>query len=320
MEQRQNAIPFVVRVRTYRPHALIALITLVMYLLVFRFLIGNATRDVAELMRVHDAPNNEIVFADEPNMGESFYYLKDYAVSGGTSENAVSDVLMLLPDTVYGENSVYFEGTLESGTCAVSANIAARYALEVGDHARVIGTDKSFLVTRVMPAEAGIDEDYLHEGIVILAFDSDLLSKNYMYVTFGTDGDAYRSLQRLVFVEDMAKGCIPALCLYGFAAMAAVIALMIVCESFLFRTRREDYACYVVLGVRRRRLWGRVLAENILKYVLPSIIITAVYAIPYACYKIAYVLPAGFFLAACAILSIAYSQVIIRRLYYVRAN
>lgn len=320
MKHNQQTVPFAVRVRAFRSHALIALIALAAFVLAFQFFIGNAAGDVAELKRVKDSPTSEIVFAGEQNPGESFYYLKNHAVAGGTRENAVSDILMLMPDVVYGANSVYFSGTLEEGTCAVSANIAARYALEEGDHARVIGTDKTFRVARILPAEAGIDEDYLHEGIVILSFDGALLNKNYLYVTFGTDGDAYRSLHRLVFVEDLAKGCGLSLSLYALAAVLIVAALMALGEGLLFRARRADYALLVTLGVRRGGLLLRVLLENALKYLLPLLAVSLGYTATLGCYGVAYAIPVLGFLAVLTLSGIVYSLIVVRRLYYVRAR
>lgn len=317
---KQNSIPCAVRVRTYRPHALIALIALAAFVLAFQFFIGNAATAVAELKRVQDSPVSEIVLAGEKNEGESFYYLKNYAVAGGTRENAVSDVLMLQPDVVYSANSVYFTGTLEPGTCAVSANIAARYALEVGDHARVIGTDKTFRVARVLPAQAGIDEDYLHEGIVILSFDEGLLNKNYLHMTFCTDGDGYRSLYRLVFVEDLADGCATALSLYALAALAIMACVMLLAEGLLFRSRREDYALMVALGVYRGQLLLRVLLENAAKYLLPLLIVAAGYAHTLGCYGAAYALPVLGFSAVCILSNAVYSAVTVRRLYYVKSR
>ena len=313
-------IPFTVRVRTYIPHALIILVAMVAYVLAFQFMIGGAVRQLAEWKRVEDSPTNEIVFSGENNPGEPFYYLKNYAVAGTTGENAVSDVLMILPDVDYGQNSVYFSGTLASGTCAVSANIAARYALDVGDFAHVIGTDKSFLVDRIIPAQAGLDEDYLHDGIIILSFDGELLNKNYWFVSFGTDGDAYRSLHRLIYVEDLAENCVSALCLYAGVAVAVIAVVILVCERFLFRARREDYKTLVALGGRSGRLWGRILAENGLKYWMPSVVVSAIYSAYYACYATVYTSTVLCFMAVCGLICLVYSLIITRRLYYVRAK
>jgi hypothetical protein len=123
-----SGVPFAVRVRAYIPHALTALVAIAAYLLTFAFLAGKTVGAAAELRRTVGAPHNEIVLAGEANSPESFLYLKNYAASGKTGENALSDVLMILPGFEYYSNHIDFCGTLESGTCAVSANVAVRRA------------------------------------------------------------------------------------------------------------------------------------------------------------------------------------------------
>lgn len=308
------------RMRAYVPHALIVLIALAAYVLIFQFVMGSATRDVAELWRVKDSPVNEIVYAGEQNVGESFYYLKNYAVAGGTNQNAVSDVLMLMPDAVYGANSVYFAGTLPEGSCAVSANIAARYGLEVGESARVLGTEKHFRVERVITAQAGLDEEYLHDGIVILSYDAELLDKGYLYLTFGNDGDAYRALDQLIFVEDLAEGRVRSLVLYTLAALCVIAVVMTACECLLFRARRHDYATIMLLGEREICLFARIWGENLLKYAIPSLLTAAIFGVSYTCYALAYWLPAAAFAVVCLAATAVYSLILTRRLYDVRAK
>lgn len=320
MKHESIGVPCTVRMRAYIPHALIVLIALTAYVLIFQFVMGNATRDVAELRRVKDSPVNEIVYAAEKNVGETFYYLKNYAVAGGNNQNAVSDVLMLMPVTTYGANSVYFDGTLPVGSCAVSANIAARYQLNVGDFARILGTEKRFCVERVITAQAGLDEEYMHDGIVILSYDAELLDKGFLYLTFGNDGDAYRSLDRLIFVEDLAEGRVLSLALYALAALGVIAAVMIVCECLLFRARRYDYATLMLLGERKNSLFAKIWGENLLKYVIPAFLVAAIYGISYTCYAMAYWLPAAAFVAVCVVATVVYSLILTRRLYNVRAK
>ena len=188
-EQRQTGVPFVVRIRAYRSHALTVLVVVAAYLLILSFIAGGAVSAAAELRRAWNAPHNEIVLANErngdPEKGEEcFIYLKNYAISGEKRKNAVSDLLMVMPETEYENNNVSFIGTLAPGTCAVSANVAAKYGLRVGDTARVIGTEKTFEVVRILPAQGGLDAKYKHEGIVVLSYDKDLLNREYQYYAF----------------------------------------------------------------------------------------------------------------------------------------
>ncbi|MBQ8214234.1 MAG: hypothetical protein IJZ80_09510 [Clostridia bacterium] len=295
-------------------------LVLVAYVILFQFFIDDAARALSEWKRVQDSPANEIVFSDRQNEGECFYYLKNHAVSGEAKKNAVSDVFMLLPDTVYRANSIYFSGTLEKGTCAVSANVAARYGLAIGDFAQIMGTEKSFRVARLLPAQSGIDEDYRHEGIIILAYEEALLERNYSYVSFVTDGDAYQSLERLVFVEDMANGCARMLAFSACAAVGVILIMMIVCERFLLQARHRDYTALVWLGFHSAGLGRRVFAENFIKYILPAVLTVLFYAVFYACYASVYWSLAICFLIFCLILNAVYSLIVMRSLYYVGAK
>lgn len=319
-EQERYGVPVAVRLRAYIPHAWIALAAFAVYLLMFAFIAGNTACAAAELRRASDSPHNEIVLAKELNGEESFLYLKNYSVSGEKGENAVSDLLMLLPETEYGNNNIYFQGTLESGTCAVSANVAAKYGLGIGDRARIMGTNKVFEVVRLLPAQDGLDEDYLREGIVVLAHDAELLERNYMYLSFMTDGDAYRSLDTLIFVRDMKQASVRELILYAVIAVLAVIAVMTVSECALFRSGREDYKTLAFLGISAPRLFVRIAAESVLRYALPAVVVSAIFAVRYGAYTNAYYIPTACLAGVCVLLSIIYSLIVIRRVYYVKSK
>lgn len=315
-----QTIPLSVRLRTFRSHAGIAAIVLVAYLFLFQFLAGNTVEAIAELRRVEDSPNNEIVFAGEPNEGEVFYYLRNYSVLGSNRENAVSDILMVRPDTVYEANTISFHGTLAEGTCAVSANVARRYGLSVGEYARIIGTEHSFRVAAILPPQDGLDEDFRHEGIVVIAHEPELLDKSYRYLSFCTDGDGYNSLISLVFVPSLAEGLPEALCLYAAAALAVLLLTVLVCERFLFTKRRADYGCLVTMGMGRRRLTLMAFGENLLKYALPLGAVAALYAVPYGCYGLSYALPAILMPAVCIAVLAIESWITVRSMYHVRTK
>ena len=318
--EERFGVPFTVRIRAYISHVLIASVSFAAYLLIFAFIAGIAVGAAAERRRAVDAPHNEIVIAGEKNGEESFLYLKNYAISGEKGKNAVSDVLMLLPGNEYFSNNIYFRGTLSEGTCAVSANVASKYGLDVGDRARVIGTDKTFEVVRLLTAQDGLDENYKHEGLIVLSYDEDLLDRNYMYLSFLSDGDAYRSLDKLIFVEDMKKDSAEELFLCAVIALLAVSAVMTLSELLLFRARREDYKTLSLLGTGARKLFCRILGESLLRYALPAFLAADAFLITYAPYADAYYIPALCFAGVCILLSAIYSFIVIRRLYYVKSK
>lgn len=316
MSAKQFGVPLAVRLRAYIPHALCALCALAVYVILLLFTAQKAAGDCARIKRVSTSPVNEIVYSYGRNEGEVFYYLRETAVAGANG-NAVSDVFMTMPDVEYGNNCIYFSGSLQKGTCAVSENIAVRYGLNVGDYAKVIGTDVRLTVARVLPAQDGLDEDYKHEGIIVLAYDAELLDGGWRYVSFGTDGDAYYGLDRLLRVDDLDEGCAARLCAYAAVATAVVAAVAVLCERFLFRARRADYSVLVAAGMRLRRLFATVLADNFIKYLVPSVAVSTVFGVAYGYYGICILLPLAFFVAVNALACAVYSAVAVRSLYYV---
>ena len=312
--RQKCGIPVCVKLRAYIPHILIILTVFSAYTLLFAFIAGRSVRTLAELRRINDAPHNEIIFAGKENGRESFIYLKNYGVSGETGENALSDILMVIPGRSYSENDVYFTGELEAGTCAVSANIAARYGLSEGQTARVMGTDKTFTVSRVITAQAGIDSDYRHEGIIILSYDGELLGRDYLFVSFDTDADAYASLARLVRINTLKEKNRNGLIMYGAVALAALALTMALCEMFLFSRRIRDYAVMASLGERSGALCARALFDNTLKYTVPAALVCLVYGGAYSCYGEVYTVIAVCFISAGFFASAIYSFFNVRRL------
>lgn len=320
MRHAGNGIPMTVRLRAFYPHTLIILVVILSYMLAFQFLLGPAVRSAAQYRRVHASAVNEIIFSAEQNTGESFYYLKNDSIAGTTEENVRSDVLMVMPDAIYGTNSISLFGTLPAGSCAVSANIAERYGLHPGSYARLIGTTQTFCVDRILPAQEGLDEDYMYEGIVVLSFSPALLEHSHRFITFATDGDGYRGLDRLVYTADLAGDSVEVMTGCALAAVMVIIAVICLCEHFLFRKRHADHATLAALGLQKRQLLVRILAENGLKYFFPALLLFGIHSHIYGCYTGAYWIPVLFFLATCALVCIAYSLMITRRLYDVHAK
>ena len=318
-EKNGRGIPMPVRVRAYIRHAVISLISLAAYVLLFAFVSEDSVRALSEIKRFEVSEHNEIVFAAEPNGESTFLYLKNYSVSGEAQKNALSDILMTMEGRTYSSD-LCFEGSLDRGTCAVSANISARYGLNVGDTAKVMNTDKTFTVSKILPAQSGIDEEYMHEGIVILAYDEELLGRAYSYVSFTTDGDGYRSLDRLVFTEDIIADAKKTLILLLCVSALSVGTVAAVCEIFLFRQRREDYVTLASFGVPMARLLLRSFAEGCLKYLLPSLIAAAIFSARLGCYGKLYLGAVSCLCALCLLSALILAVIYVRRSYYVRAK
>lgn len=320
MERTKFGVPIIVKLRTYLFHTIIALIVLVVDIFIFQFLAENATNACAEIKRVNDAPHNEIVFSNERTGEDSFFYLKQQHLVGTKNTNVSADILMVSPNTSYENNDIYFVGTLEIGTCAVSENLAREYGLRVGDSARISGTQTTFKVMRLITAQSGLDKEYLHEGIVILSYDESLLNKQYSYVSFTTDGDNYPSLISLIFIKDWKEENVQNLLIYAAIAFVAFGATMAVCEHFLFPSRKRDYRVFVTMGKTASKLFRCVWLENVLKYILPPLIAVAIYSVGLSCFGAMYVIPALCLVGFGILVVTAYSLIITRKLYKCQAK
>ncbi len=320
MEQVKRGVPFIVKIRTYVFHALIALIAFVVDILVFQFCAENATEACAEIKRICDAPHSEIVFSGEVYGEDSFFYLKQQHIVGSAQTNVSCDIFMVTPGLTYKNNDIYFDGTLESGTCAVSLNLAQAYGLKIGDEARIAGTEKTFEVVRYIAAQSGIDKDYMRDGIAVLSYDGELLSKQYSYVSFATDGDGYRSLLSLVMIADWEAENVSSVLICAAVFTLAFAATMAVCEFFLFSPRRRDYSVLVSMGGKARKLFGAVWFENAVKYLAPVVITAAVYSSRLWCYGAMYAIPTLYaFVVGLAAIT-AYSLISVWRLYKCRVK
>lgn len=315
MEQIKRGVPIVVKLRTFLFHAIIFAIILVVEIFVFQFFAKNAAVACSEVKRVNDAPHNEIVFSGQPTGSDYFYYLKQQHVSGTKNINVSCDILMIAPGETYGSNDIYFEGTLEEGTCAVSKNLAKEYGLGIGDVMKVTGAEKYFKVTRFIAAQAGIDKDFKRDGIVVLGYDKGLLNRQYSYVSFTTDGDAYPALISLVLIKNWKEENVKNLFIYAAISLAAFCAAIAVCERFLFMSRRQDYRVLVSLGKTSGRMFCIIWAENALKYLLPSFIVAAIYSSGLSCFGTMYLIPA-LFLPCAGILAITIYTLVLVRKYY----
>lgn len=318
--REKSGVPFIVGLRKYLFHAIIAAIVLVVDILIFEFLAEGTAAACAEVRRVNDAPQTEIIFSGAPNGDDVFYYLNQHHIVGGKNDGVSCDILMTSAQNDYGKNDIYFKGTLEKSTCAVSKNLALKYGLNKGDCALVVGTGKRFKVAELLPAQSGLDKDYLREGIVVLAYDGELLEKQYSYISFATDGDEYISLTELVYIVDWYKPNASKIASYAAISLAAFGVTVAVCELFLFKYRRRDYPVLVAMGCHFKNLFARIFFEHALKYFVPLIVAVVCFTPALACYGSAFALPVLYCAVVRVIVTAIYSLFGVRRLYRCQAK
>lgn len=284
-------------------------------MLLFEGIAGRSVRALTQIVRAKDSPHSSIILSPAEAGSESFFYLEEREILGEAGKRVHADILMLMPERVYSDNNVYFNGTLDAGTCSVSANIAADYGLDIGSDVRIAGTDKRFTVSRIITAQAGIDRDYNREGIIIISYEEELLEKKFLFMSFDTDGGGYLFVDDIIFMNEVKKENVGLLIRYGIIAAAVMALSAIACEKFIFSQhfrRFEDYAILVSLGERKTALYLRALTDNLLKYIVPAALVCLRYYYKYSCYGAIYTDVAACFILTCLIAAVIYSFFIVR--------
>lgn len=320
-------IPFIVKLRACKVHAIVFAAMLAVFAMLFWALCGPAVQYCAEVRRF-SSYYNEAVIGGGPYGEEVLYYLNPKSavrLEGGNGKVADCDIYMTLEGEQYGGNPLLFEGVLAQGTCAVSRNLAQRYGLEIGQTARIY-EDKNivFTVAAYLPAQAGLDNQMLRDGVAVLAYSPELLelaSKGQngerTYMAFDRDADdrSYFGQFNLMFLSDLRAQNLKGL--LGCAAVFAVgfLLAMFLCERFICPSVRAGYAVCGLQGKKGGRLYLRALAHAAVKYLLPYAAVCAISCAPYACYGPACALPFVIFGAFIALTAAVYTFIITRRVY-----
>ena len=273
MDKIKKGIPLNVKLRTYKPHIIIGLIMLILYFILSLFIFENTIISFTEVKRANSAKTEEIIFSNEKNEGEYFYYLKNYYLKSSKNVSISADILMIDEFDNYGNNDIFFEGKLDKNSCAISNNIAKKYNIKIGNEITFIGKDKKLKVARIINPQTGIDKEYKREGIIILGYDNELLDKQYQYVTFNSDLEFYYSLINLYRISDWKKDNKKIISRNIFIFLLASLISISLCEIFLFKNRQKDYLLYLYLGKKKIRLFLNILFENIIKYVVPLLLV-----------------------------------------------
>jgi len=272
MDKIKKGIPFIVKLRTYLPHFIIGIIMLILYFILSLFIFESTSIAFIEINRANASKTTEIIISKEENLGETFYYLKNYFI--GKNDNAISaDILMTKENINYGVNDIYFEGTLENNSCAISRNIAMKNNIKVGDELTFISTNIRVKVSKILKPELGIDKEYKRDGIIIVNYDNNLLNRTYQFITFNDELEYYNSLVNLYRIKDWKTENIGIVIRNIIIFVISTIFSLFLCEIFIFKRRIKDYLIYIHLGKNRKKIFINIICENIIKYLIPIIIV-----------------------------------------------
>lgn len=281
--------------RKYGYIAFVAAVAAALYCVVFGLLAGGVVVNFAQIARCNATSSAEIVFSGSPAGEECFYDLNGnfFAfTAGGKKLNC--DLIMERNGEEYSDNAFYYRGGLEGRACAVSANLASAFSLKVGGGLVIEGI--TFTISKILPAQSGVDPEYSHDGVVVFAYDGELAQKikQPAYLSFFADGAfGYMYSVRVADLKNSAE--------VGFiwrvaVAAVCVAAAAVLCEILLYSRQKRDYAVMKSHGVDKAPLLFKVAGDTLLKYFLPLVIVSAAFYGVYACYGAVY-----FAVAACCL-------------------
>ncbi|MBQ8380496.1 MAG: hypothetical protein IJY18_01240 [Clostridia bacterium] len=301
-------------IRRFGKAALSALLSLLVYYFIFYFFAPDIARAEADADRIRETDNTEAVFSSLPqSSGEGFMLFGGtHILKGGKRVNC--DLLMAMADTEYKDNYFAFYTPLAEGECVVSKNLSASYGIKAGDTLTVSGTDISYKVKEFIPAVSGIDEKYMHEGVIILGRNTEVVrGREHSYLTFFENGDGYVGRDSIIFFENSLMSLLPIvdrgilfICLF-FVLNMAVWELLIGRRSFADLRRSAE------LGIRPVSLYLKLISSLLFKYFLPAPVMLLIWLPKLGCYGKSFYLPMLLCLGVLILLIFIYSLPIYRR-------
>ncbi len=316
-------------IRKYIFQLAVFLLTLVFITVLSFSVCEKATEGYAEMERYRGATLNETVFSHVAGYEENFYIFGGSAYAFSDDGHRLNtDVLMTVGAGEYNGSPLYLKHTLSEGACAVSENLAVKYSLKLGETLNIhVGDEKlyNYVISELLPAQSGIDGKYMHEGIVILSENAEIINEaKHIFVSFTKDNDGqYPSLvddsargASVVYSKNIIKSAKARLITYAVLSTLALWVFIAVCEILVFGKMGRKYRDYSILssyGISKRRLFGTVFLDHCIKYMLALTVSFFVWYARLSYYRAMYVTPALTFLGIGAITVIALTFITVMR-------
>ena len=300
--------------RRYALHFAIFAAAIAVYIFVFAFFAKETAASCAEIYRFNHTTCREIVIAssDPKPDGDTFYCLNGTLVSG-SGKRLFCDVYMTKEGVSYRDNAVLFDGTLNSGDCLISRNVAAENGLAVGDEIALKDKTATYRIAGFLMPQSGLDGRYDYDGVILLSYSADLAA-GANYANLSGELDSYYGKLSNTFLRRLKEKAVGRIAVAAAISAAAYLVLFAVCEYFLFSPRYSDYVLMNNEGLPCPKLFARIILDNFVKFVLPLLLTAAGFAASLGYYGGFYYLSAAIFFGFAAILSGAYSLLVLGRL------
>ena len=229
--------------------------------------LSTAIENHSFLLLTEKATANEVVFSGANEGGEAFISLNgknNLLNDDGFRLNA--DLFMALSGASYRDNPIGFEGALSEGECFVSGDLMKLLDLKLGDRLTTTKDGIEYRISGILPAQEGWDEEYDHEGVIVLAYHDALALGAEEYVSFIESGEQYSNLRQIIFIENMQKAALDARQNAFLKALAVMLCAIALSEWLLGKRARRDYFIMAFDGVSPPGLYRRIAFDLAVKY------------------------------------------------------
>ncbi len=264
---------------------LIAILTFVALIFVSNFFAEPLIENFATCRRIKKADCNQIAFSYVKYEDECFLNFNGSMLMVNQNSLRIdADILMAYSNYNYQNNVLEFKGNLNDGECAISGNLLKENNLKIGDKISVSGSDVSFTISKILPSQSGIDKNYLHKGIIVLSENSKLMDRKFVYVSFLKDAEQYISLKEIIFLEDTYKeSSQKAIKNLAYILICYVVFIWMV-DLLFCKRKKKDYSILAFDGLGRSRLYLAVFGDNLLKFLIPALIVGVIYYLKFIYY------------------------------------
>lgn len=290
-----------VTLRKYKPHLIIGLLGLIIYLLVNVLIGENTLINVNFLNKSAKFQDQLVVFSSSRplNLNNCFVDYNGYINITKKDDNKAlnSDILMCFEDCTYNNNIYNFTELIRNDECAISNNILDDYKLKTGEYIYVFNTDIRFKIVKSLPSMIGMDKEANNSGTIILGFNSDLVQKHkpktYLSFQKKDSEDIPGILPKTYSIRSRFIDKRNSLLIDYAVYLASSVLLITLCEIFIKRYTKFNsyYNVEYNFNMSKKKTIGIIIKDNILKYLLPFLIVSLPTSLHYLEYGILVFVP-----------------------------
>lgn len=315
LESRNDVVLFLRKWIVVLISALIEFVVAIICLIAFAKAIVVNFQNYKRFSTVSD----DVVFSVASVEKDSFLNYNNDTVVMLTDNNIRinADVYSTIESMNYSDNLLFYPGGLENGECAVSQNTLNQYNLKIGDSISISGKKWQYTVKMAIKPQTGLDDKYVHDGVIILAYNQDLendfrdyydgqntnrikyymisLDRNVMqYPTLDTTRD-----NSIIFGKKVKSNCTQVILVNIVYSLLIIIVSIVLIEGLLGRRNYQDLRLEYQKGNTQGHIVKSIILSKMISYILPFALIVICFLFKYGKYGSSYFIP---YLLLCLIL------------------